>query len=743
MSLGITSLGRAPSYTARVKGLSLFPREQQYKPSIFQLSQLSNSRQWLSTSTRKMETSPTISRRDRIISQLLRGKSRSALFRAVQGQVIKKKLGSVPNEPILVKLPVQYPNKYKSIASFRRFRRSVARQYLHDDRHEAAARMPNTWRSTLDFMLRHTHKVGAELFFRIIIGKGRAAEAYAALSVPDTRLSEIGRRNECLIQFEQSHSQNGELSLSVAGPEKSVRKSIIEIIDIVGKITAIRLIDPKWKPFLSGLMTAVTVKQSSIRRLGDREAAEDNNTLTLIGPPSTAPERMYKSYTLSKRADEIEQPTIWTRISFEEYVAALVQAEVPTHVARALYPNFPDHQATVVSLLVNLFTSEETKSAISMSALKMAIKYIESKGSGFRQASRIIFSQVELLEIPMDAEIFGIFLASASRARDLGGFNSIIRSMVKKGFSPDGRAWVAFIEMIEHVEVKRFVSARLGAKGLRRNPSILRAVGRQMAVPNLEYQPSLVEHIEGYLLHQTKKYGVGWLDTITLNKLVANLGARDEWKACDDLLRVVYASRMASPNAATLNTLLTHTMSLEDKVALMGTMPTRFPGWASELVPNDITYHLLYRAAWLRRYPNTVGVVWRYAVLARQTNGGMRRALSRILEPGPKLGGRRAFMKMCENMIFGEADLAEVRASRGLADATDMIRHYTEKAKGMRPGVWLADKLQEALGMDATIHRTQKNGEVLTTEAMRLLTVKILLTTEEEYRASYSIFRKT
>ncbi|KAI1381052.1 hypothetical protein F4677DRAFT_210074 [Hypoxylon crocopeplum] len=558
MSQGVKSLWMARGCTVFANRLSLILRNQ-HNPPVFLRS---SSPRWfsqLSTRDEEMEILPEVNRAK---DQLQNKKTHSNILRSLRRRVIKKKSGFQPMETALVKQLVHYPNKRSLRRSLRKHKRSAARQHLYDDARDVDSNTPNDWRSTFDFMLRHTREIRETLNFRVIIGKGVAVEARQVLSEPDTHLSQIGQRNECLIRIENEIAQRGELVLSLSGFEDSVRESLLEIIGVVGKITAVRVSNWTWDSLLWGVWKEATAKQPDIRLLNPGEVTLDNKTITVQNFSSDTPK--YKPYRLTKRADEITRPTEWTNVSFKEYVAALVLGRVPTHLSRTLYPSSPNHQETVVSLLVNLFTSEHTKPSASVSALKLAVDFIESRGSGFRRASRTIFNEVESLNMPMGAEIFNIFLVSAAKAGDLAGFNSILRSMVRKGHYVQSHAWIAFIELIEDPTIKSSIVEKLKDKGLTRSPSILREIGKRMAVIDLERQllpKSDIQsrvNIRRYIEAQNKKYGTGWLDTLALNKIVDVLGAHDRLDVCDTLLGLVYTNQGPWPDVVTLNTILTH-----------------------------------------------------------------------------------------------------------------------------------------------------------------------------------------
>ncbi|KAI1085271.1 hypothetical protein F5B20DRAFT_137555 [Whalleya microplaca] len=728
MSLGIKSLWRAPSYTTCVQQLSLVSRVL-HNPLYLQQEK---SRRWLSTPTTNTDRSLVgkVGKNDfaglRKVEIL---KSSSQLRRALLRQIIKKRSGSTPKRPELVRRLDKSSSKYGLRRSLRRRWRSAARQHLLDHLKDAEIDLTSDWRSTLDFLWRHTHEFGDILHFRVVIGRGAAAEARSVLSMPDTHLWHIRQRNQSAIRIEEVGPHNKELVLSLSGSERSIRRSLLEIVKAVGKLTAIRLLDPTWKGLLTDIWRGSSTEKSTIRLLADGEAVVDDKTMTVRGDHDTrqawvSKPPTYTKYWLTRRADDIPVPKVWTKHSFEEYVAALVHGQVPTHLARSLYPDLPDHQEVVVSLLIELFTSEDARPAVSLSALKMALRYIQKKGPGFRPAARELFHQVELLNIPADAETFNIFLVGSSQARDLDAFNSMLRLMVRKGRPPESSAWIAFMEMIQPLKTKRYIARMMIAKGLGQNLSTLNAIGRQMAIVNLEHDFSTEFDAQKYMSEQNKKYGTDWINLITLNKIVDFLGSQGKLDACADLLNLIYTSRIIQPNTDTLNTMLTHGRGLEKQLTTLRWMTTQWPN----IIPDSWTYHMLFRTTWTRRLPNMIRVLWRYAALANLTHPKITYTLTRLLRQEHHLSARRAFLKAWEDLIFGRAELAAMRALHGgKLMLTHVVSEYTKHARLMRPSESLAAKLQEAFYMDMKIHGLVKEGAVMSSSLRDSLSVDIPL----------------
>ncbi|KAI1462808.1 hypothetical protein F4805DRAFT_409395 [Annulohypoxylon moriforme] len=718
MSLGIRSLWRARILKVRIGGFSPIPREQ-YNPSFCQRS---SPRQWYSTPM--LAGNPT--------NEPSAYKSISSLNNKVRKRIIRSRLGLKPMEAALVRQPIRHRNKRMLRYSLRQYRRSVARQILYDAAHKVSGKPIRSWRAALAFMLMVTPKHGEILHFRVVIGKDVSEKARQVLSGPDTHIAEICRRNETFVQIEQQNqiSKGGPLTFILSGSEIAVRNSLRDIIGVVGAITTVRISDPAFRGLLVDVWKEAVGKRPETRLLRSGEAGEtavDDKTITVKSPlfPNHTTD---KPYELRIRADDIAVPKRWTQSSFEEYVAALVYGRVPNHLARALYPKFPDHQQTVVSLLVDLFHARAARTSISLSATKMAIGFIESAGRGFRRASHSIYNRVRSLRLPLDAELYTTFLISASKAKDLNSFNRILRLMVRKGYPPQSRAWVAFLVMMPNPPIKRYIVEKLLEKNLGHNPMILRAIGREMATLDLEYvltrpyklskphmpelgpPPAPMFTIDVFIDEQNHKYGRGWLDTITLNKMLEMLSRYGRLNSCKALLGLVRKFRYPLPDAATVNTMLTRTHGFAGQMEIFQGLLIRWP----HLVLDEITYHILFKAAWKRRYPNMLRVVWRYAVLTHKTNSKMRYTLSKLLMQTGDLSNRHKFLKEWEDVIVGQAELAEMRTSHPDRFYTrHILPKYLTPAQGMKPAVPFGIKLKEAISMDVEIHKMLKEGKIV------------------------------
>ncbi|KAF2965529.1 hypothetical protein GQX73_g8041 [Xylaria multiplex] len=628
----------------------------------------------------------------------------------------------------LIKRAIQYPSRRTSYMSWRKHVVSMRKQALHEYSREVLGKPLNEdWRSIMDFMIRHTPKFGEILDFKVGIGKGAATHARATLSDLDTNLFQIGRKHHCKIRVESGLREDEPLILSLSGTSVSVRESLLELVRTVGKVAAVRVLDQALQVSSPEHWDGSAHGQLPIRLLHDGESVAEDETVTVYGHATGVAEMTssprHRLYQLTMRADEIPRPNVWTKSSFEQYVAKLVFARVPTHLQWSLYPVGLDHQATVIHLLTKLFTSEDLRPAWSTSALRMALQFIQLRGAMFRPAARTISYHAELHHLPLDAETFQTFLDGAAKAGDLSGFKSVLNAMYRKGHYFRAETWTAFLGMIQDPRIKSYIMRKMRSRDLHRLRPILEEFGRQSVMRTVESRVDTVTSIHRLVQAQDTLYGPSWLDKMTLNKMIDVLGSHKKLGLCHELLDLVDQDQRVRPDHYTLNTMMKHTRSIPQKIALLSRWP--------QLSPDDVTYHQLFQTAWKQRLPNMLRVIWRYSVFANLTNSKMRHTLMMLMRPELFLSKNRSFLKAWEDVILGREELVAGRlldpgGDRGFG-SVHLMKRYREDAGDCQPLVELETKLREAYDMDMKIHKLNKEGVEITQSMRDGLTVDIPL----------------
>lgn len=297
-------------------------------------------------------------------------------------------------------------------------------------------------------------------------------------------------------------------------------------------------------------------------------------------------------------AHEIPRPAVWTRESFEHYVAALVNGRPPQHLAAQLYPQssnwsskptFSDdetgnsvhigsedaantaesnpvlnsHDRTVVNLLHDLFDDDAVKDVLSLSAFKLALAFISKHGETYRPEARALFVRAERLRMRMDTETFNILLASLVKTQDLRNFGSTLALMENRGYAPDLTTWVLFLRLFESEEVKRHIlHAMQSRSGLLDSPEARQAIAQEMVeydalravtlhrrrLHDMREQNQIYNHSHGdnpavfldeFMGGQTERYGEGWLTRPAANQILEVFASHGLFAVCQELLGVL------------------------------------------------------------------------------------------------------------------------------------------------------------------------------------------------------------
>ncbi|KAI4597501.1 hypothetical protein KJ359_004203 [Pestalotiopsis sp. 9143b] len=750
MSLGFRTVWRAHACALNASGLSLSPRDLPRVLHHYQRSQVSRWKSTDSAAPTGHDQKPNPQSSDDTtdsVRRLLppaqneapnRGDGtaeanspsfsvlrRSALHRSVKQS---RKLNIKNKNPVLVKSAQWYPSKREIARSERKSYLSNARQDLWAFQRAKDDNSGVEWLTTVHFLSKLTPKFGSIFDFKVIVGQGAADEIRKLL--PRGPTAEPGRLQQstrAVVRVDDTDYADGTVRLTLTGSAHSVRMALMDLLKASGHITAVRLLDNDTQGMLRDLWHQEQTALNSIKLLGQDEAdMSDSNdkSLTLAAKQSPSEYQLQKSryYVLDRRADEIPRPAEWTMESLEEYIALLVYGVVPAHLNPSLYKRPSDHQQMVVSLLTEIFRSEQSRRAISTEALAMALAYTQDKKLTFRPAARYIFNQAEVRDIPMGTHICNIFVAGSARTGDLDGFHNVLKLMARKSLHADSETWLSFLKLVEQPEAKRYVLRKMRKLGLDRIQSTLVKTGRHMAPLELEKSLKDIHSIGDFIREQDAQYGAIWLDMATLNQLLGVLGKNGKHGMARELLSLVHESGQTSPGSFAFNTIIAHNKSLQDIFDVMRDIREKWP--TAKFFDAD-TYDMLFQIAWRTRSPNMLRVVWHYATYGRQASSKLRQRMNKFLRgEGSRDLGRFVFLEPWKAAISGEDAFAMLKSGNMNVLGTTTARRHGAEAHFMRLSASLEDKLTEAYHLDRKIH-TRPKGLEMTTEERRNHTVEL------------------
>lgn len=560
------------------------------------------------------------------------------------------------SKSILVEPAYVYPSKAETHRSRQRHHQSVTQQMrLEQTRVQQRKPLPD-WRVILQQLTAWTPERTDDWqsdAVKIILPKEVANEM---LSGVDNNIWAIRRRTGCAMKLYQGDGEDGSSSVVLSGSEVSLNKAAEDILRVAKEATIIRL--PQ---------TPEKSEEESDEENESADLVEGNDGKVIINAPWKERGRLTHPYTLKGSVNDISKPSEWTNASFEQYVSALVNARVPRHLLKKAYPYGGSHDKAVISLLHTVFNDDATRACLSTSAFKLALSFMCSKGHPFRPDARALFVRMEQFGVRMDTDVFNILLQSTVKVKDLRNFDTTVRLMVGRGHAPDLATWLLFLRIVHSEDVKRYILHAMAAKGLLRTQSALRRVAKELAPHDADRALAQGRGLEDFMADQEARYGAGWLTRDTGNRVMDVLGRFGRFDDCLGLLNIMTtaAGPAARPDIVTINTILAHAkvrgslrvavdtlrkleeLQEQEQQQYQQQQHQQQPSATRRrrLLPDVTTYHLLFEIAWRRRLPHAIGVVWRYAALARQTSYRMRRRASQLLagELSPatmkKLGG--------------------------------------------------------------------------------------------------------
>ncbi|KZF19034.1 hypothetical protein L228DRAFT_251591 [Xylona heveae TC161] len=314
------------------------------------------------------------------------------------------------------------------------------------------------------------------------------------------------------------------------------------------------------------------------------------------------------------RADAFPRPQAWTTATFARYVDQLTTYSIPRTLHRQLYHQSEEHSQEVARIIKELFKDPANGPFISTEALNSALRFLYKQG--MIPAARMLFIRVEMLKLGLTTETFNIMMRGAAAAGDLHNFTFLLRLMIQRGIIPNGATWVALLHAVDSTEVKLHIARRMKAKGLLHERTVLRAVVSEV-MPNAlrmfmddpaatTMPPDAVQ----FLGKIDSIFPRQWPSTSAANKMLNELGTRG---LIDQACKAIgwFRKRGVSPDTVSLNTLLLHCQRHRNETAavkLLTMFTTQY-----HVVPDKITYDLLFKIAWRSQLYNVCRVVWRYA----------------------------------------------------------------------------------------------------------------------------------
>lgn len=559
-------------------------------------------------------------------------------------------------------------------------------------------------------------------------------------------------------------------TMFVSGSLQGINNVIDQVRRAAGKITITRL----YSPLGTGETEVETLDEIAIETLSAAESKDFNNDLRSLKFLSTPLTRAEGTHSPRRWIDHhvnlTHMPPTWTTASFEAYVKDLVDSAVLRPLHAQVYNSKSrrthlDHEKAVTIRLLELFNIAPAVLVASCSALKIALRYICSKGPKHFADSLKLVAIMESRGFRLDTQVFNIMLLTAVEPAEPSRFFSRIKRMKRTGYKPDLETWILFLRMTKSGQHRSMILQTMRSKNLLATPEALRSVAKEMAADDTERAVAAEKDLDSFLKEQEERYGPTWLTRTAGNAMIDVLCS---YKRFDDAFKMLdIMSEVSSsipperanekfearPNSATFNTILVHARTLNRMKLAVNTQrklaQSDAIGKYFDLTPLD----LLFDIAWKSRLRSSLVVIWRYASLGRMTTWHMRQRVAGLLQGKVgdgkfdisesvyrALGGER----LARELAGGRYALARIRGLAGMKTVGGIEKNqswYREKLAALAtraialafpeqyPAVEPGEVLAQSMLVDLRCLRARKEGTL--DAVLRQATVKDLPLVED------------
>ncbi|POS83100.1 hypothetical protein EPUL_004179, partial [Erysiphe pulchra] len=480
-----------------------------------------------------------------------------------------------------------------------------ARRVYYDNRKQEGRWIP-CWHDIEDILLRETQTLGPTLDGLIQI-KIPPAWSKDYLCSVDGSLIEIGKIFNCTVELAYPDENHLYTNFNISGPEISVRRLLAFLMETTPYIKAIRILKPQ---------TLIRYVLSERRR-------------------SKLPAHM------------LSQPDKWTPTSLLEYVEDITAFDPSCHLLRFIHPPLSSTKSNYCDCIMNiirkLIDSPITNSLFSRLTFHRAMNYFLRKNR--LEYIRELFHNMKFIGIKCTTETYNIMLRASAIKEDYHSFHFILNMMLRDGFRPDGRTWIAFIMAVPDLEIKYHLLKKMKEKSLLSKTKTLQDVVEQLVEYDLLTSINKGQDDSAFLDEMNSRYGSKWLSVDVANRILTVYG---RYLLTDRAIYFLDYMEQCSiyPDTWSINILL-NSCSLSPNPLLALIKLISLKNFRDILEPHQETSRILFKMARMTRSYNMAKVVWRYACLSATTTSRMRHQVSQSLKKSLSAG------KDHKNLIWG------------------------------------------------------------------------------------------
>lgn len=336
----------------------------------------------------------------------------------------------------------------------------------------------------------------------------------------------------------------------------------------------------------------------------------------------------------------LRRPEFLSATSLTVYVENLTQ-KLPRLVTRKLYgkqrpKSYVGHIDGVTQEFVSLFTDETVIKDVTAATLDLALHYLtkHSKYDAFRK----IFTSLEHHGYEFASSNWNALLAAAAKAGDVFNFRYMLKLMLDRKAPPTPMAWALFHDLMS----RRFpleagvIVETMRRKGLLVDNKAASLIAANSAGNELTAHLAWKRDLESfYRLYDNRfelSYGRSdfeWLNINVVNRMCTVLLAagrvEDAFAVLEDYeTRNRSKGQRTALETVTLNIFLTSAFRDADPSAAVAFLQRFRVSQPGAVVPDHVTYSILFGVAWRKMHYNMLRVIWRYACAAGHVGYSMQ-----------------------------------------------------------------------------------------------------------------------
>lgn len=521
----------------------------------------------------------------------------------------------VPKNPELVKPLLSYPTSRARMRNEAAVHRSVTSQIMQEEHLKAQGLTMPSWTDTLRLLEKRTPKRNrpwTKHALKIVV----PTEYIKTLTTNlDNNIWDIHGRTGCEIELYKGMEGDGRSAVLLSGDDVAVNDATHIILDVC-EDAQVFAPDP-------------SNPDASLLR-GDPVLAKE---ICIASKITHQPRSLMKDrkspYFWNHRLEDLPKPRTWDQFSFFQYIRTLTLVKLRPHRAIEFYGTPQATDEVVMVLIHEAFRDRSAADAVTVSAFKLALEFMEERGLAFRPHARRLFTQLQIRKLPVDVDVFNKFLYGSAKVRDLNNFNQMLNFMDGYGCVPNYSTWRFFLQMVSDEQAKRDIVRSMDSLGLLQNPHAVNDMVRDLVGFDMYRAVEGGKTVKEFCKQMDEAYGPTWPSVTALNRMLNVCGHFGRSDMCFELLDHFETEYKKLPTTTTFITMLTTMRVTND-----------FPGALSlleriEKLPwCNKSHHFtrdLSTIAWNCGLPNVMAVLWAYDCLQETTSFATRFRVSRQL----------------------------------------------------------------------------------------------------------------